>query len=196
MKQFVCNDKNGTPLYVGDEVICLANGDASVGVVHGGDEHNTRLFKVEFPFPEAGFRSFYQHELEKINIMELERLHKIFLLEKWNELNDACFKMRFAVEKEMGNKMIDKKLVDYITITVKKQAEIARYGAGMSGDRTDGGAAEMERHLTFWLHGVYQQIPSQYDNIVDAYEKQQLKENDPDYQLFLTLKEKYSEIGV
>ena len=171
MKSFVCKDKTGTPLYVGDEVICLANGGASVGVVHGGDEHNTRLFKVEFPFPEAGFRSFYQHELEKINIMELERIHE-------------------KVKKE--SKMIDRKLVDYITSTVTTSATNAKRGARLGGHRDydGGGAAESERQLTFWLLGLEQIVPSQYESIVVEYEKQ-LKEKDPEYQTYLKLKEKF-----
>jgi hypothetical protein len=92
--------------------------------------------------------------------------------------------------------MLEQKLIDFITVTVKAQATKARDDAGYSGAWNDGGAAAMERHLNFWLLGLIQKVPAQYDKIVVEYEKQHLKENSGEYRLFLNLREKYKKFDV
>lgn len=92
--------------------------------------------------------------------------------------------------------MIEQKLIDFIATTVTERAAKAKIDAGYSGSWGDGGASEMKSQLTFWLLGLSEKVPAQYEKIVKEYEKQQLKEIDSDYQLFLKLKEKYKKFGV
>ena len=73
---------------------------------------------------------------------------------------------------------------------VKISAQNARDDAGYGGRMDDGGASAMEQRLDAWLDGIaFAQTgrTKLYSNILE----QARKENDPEYQEYLRLKEKF-----
>jgi hypothetical protein len=86
--------------------------------------------------------------------------------------------------------MDHQKYIKLICASVKVSAESARYNAGMSGSWGDGGASDMESRLKHWLDGVNFALTGKtelYHHIIDKFEA----ENDPEYQKYLQLKEKF-----
>lgn len=61
--------------------------------------------------------------------------------------------------------------------------------AGGNGEMGDRGARELRKRLDYWLMGIAQGIPREFKQYEEEYKNQQ----DPEYQEYLRLKEKFNE---
>lgn len=102
--------------------------------------------------------------------------------------------MKQNVEKPVDQKqnaLYDvSQLVRQIEAAVKKSAHSARENAAYAGSFGDGGASQMEDKLRYWLDGIkFAQTgeTTTYKSMVDQFKREQ----DPEYQTWLKLKEKF-----
>jgi hypothetical protein len=70
-----------------------------------------------------------------------------------------------------------------------KQAQIARSNAAFGGAMHDGGASQLEDQVEVYLAGIRLSIPEQWT----SRKQKHMRETDPDYAVFLKLKEKFGE---
>lgn len=68
-----------------------------------------------------------------------------------------------------------------------KAAEVRRTNAGYSGEWGDREAVELESIVSAWTYGLKGEVPPQ----LKEYQKQVIRESDPDYQTYLKMKEKF-----
>lgn len=86
---------------------------------------------------------------------------------------------------------LDSKLIQYIAEQVKKAAKSASDGAGYGGRHDDGGSSRMLENLNFWVAGINSAIPKAYEGYEDQFEFDLLTKNNPEYEEFLRLQEKF-----
>ena len=85
-------------------------------------------------------------------------------------------------------------LIKHIEQIVREGAKEARLDAALGGSMGDGGASDSESRLKYWLDGVAFATTGKttvYNHIAREYNQSQ----DPEYALFLRLKEKFSDDG-
>ena len=68
-------------------------------------------------------------------------------------------------------------------------AEERRQNAGFNGQHSDGGARELEEKVEIYRHGLEGSFPTEWVKYVKQYKK----ENDPEYKMYLRLKEQFEE---
>lgn len=96
--------------------------------------------------------------------------------------------------RRLGYAYLADELVAIAEVIILQAAE-KRLGAGYSGSRDDGGSGRMMEKLHTYLEGVMTGLAndvtetSPYGYILKELKKKQ----DPDYQLYLTLKEKFGD---
>lgn len=83
--------------------------------------------------------------------------------------------------------MINVELVYYIEKRVNDLADDLEMNAAYSGSMSDGGASRKRENLEFWLSGVRQDVPKQYAQLADEFERKK----DPEYEKYLELKKKF-----
>lgn len=83
--------------------------------------------------------------------------------------------------------MINVELVNYIEKRVKDLADDLEMNAAYSGSMSDGGASRKRENLEFWISGIRQEIPKQYAQLADEFERKK----DPEYEKYLELKKKF-----
>ena len=83
--------------------------------------------------------------------------------------------------------MINVELVNYIEKRVNDLADDLEMNAAYSGSMSDGGASRKRENLEFWLSGIRQDVPKQYAQLADEFERKK----DPEYQKYLELKKKF-----
>lgn len=86
--------------------------------------------------------------------------------------------------------MDPEKVKSEIIKRVKKSAEKRRYDAGMAGSHGDNGARRSEERLEYWVDGIFFAQTGKTEKYKDLV-KQIENENDPEYQKYLELKEKF-----
>ena len=83
--------------------------------------------------------------------------------------------------------MINVELVNYIEKRVNDLADDLEMNAAYSGSMSDGGASRKRENLEFWISGIRQEIPKQYAQLADEFERKK----DPEYEKYLELKKKF-----
>lgn len=83
--------------------------------------------------------------------------------------------------------MINVELVNYIEKRVNDLADDLEMNAAYSGSMSDSGASRKRENLEFWLSGVRQDVPKQYAQLANEFERKK----DPEYQKYLELKKKF-----
>lgn len=83
--------------------------------------------------------------------------------------------------------MLDKELVNYIEKRVNDIADDLEMNAAYSGSMSNRGASRKRENLEFWLSGVRQDVPKQYAQLANEFERKK----DPEYQKYLELKKKF-----
>lgn len=86
---------------------------------------------------------------------------------------------------------MNSKLVDYIKDCIKESNIKSRHDAAMGGYNHDGGANASERDFRFWSLGIAKTIPREYESMEKEFNRLDKEKNDPEYQEFLRLKEKF-----
>lgn len=79
---------------------------------------------------------------------------------------------------------------EYISKVVRESAEDLKQQAALFGERGDGGAYAMLDRLNTWMDGIrfcYTGESKVYGHLIDKYDQM----NDPDYEKYLKLKEKF-----
>lgn len=83
--------------------------------------------------------------------------------------------------------MLDKGLVNYIEKRVNDIADNLEMNAAYSGSMSDSGASRKRENLEFWISGIRQDVPKQYAQLSDEFERKK----DPEYEKYLELKKKF-----
>jgi hypothetical protein len=84
---------------------------------------------------------------------------------------------------------INHELFDEVMRLALLEADNARVNAGMSGSFHDGGASAIENAVKFFKYGLDRKIPPEWDK----YRKIAVNNKDPEYAIYLKLKEKFKE---
>lgn len=77
--------------------------------------------------------------------------------------------------------------IDKIMDKVLENAEKVRMDAAYGGHHHDGGASDMETQVLFYKYGETGVVPPEWE----TYVKQVNREEDPDYEVYLKLKDKF-----
>lgn len=70
---------------------------------------------------------------------------------------------------------------------VLEEADEIKLCAAQNGEWGDGGAHVLKEQVKFYIHGRKNELPPEWE----GYSKQINREEDPDYKLYLILKEKF-----
>lgn len=85
---------------------------------------------------------------------------------------------------------VNENVIEYVRVTILKQARILSENAAFNGEMGDGGASSLERKLGYWIDGIrFAQTGKTvvFSAIVEQFDREQ----DPEYNEYLRLKERF-----